>query len=182
MPLSSQKTRCSGVEFKNKIKGGGVPREYIPAVRKGVEGASGAGAAAGYPMIDFAVTLLDGHYHEVDSSALAFEIAARGAFQAAASRAGPQLLEPMMRVEVVTSENYVGDVIGDLSARRGRVTGHEARGGSHVINAMVPLGTMFGYVNSLRSMTQGRATFTMHFDHYAPVPDMVSEEVRVNLA
>ncbi len=172
----------SGFQFENKVKGGAVPREFIPAVRKGVEGAAGSGVVAGYPMIDFQVTLVDGAYHEVDSSALAFEIAARAAFRAAASRAGPQLLEPMMRVEVVTAEEYMGDVIGDLNARRGRITGMEPRSGSHIVNAMVPLATMFGYVNSLRSMTQGRATFTMHFDHYAPLPEMVSEEMRVKLA
>ncbi|MCH7930525.1 MAG: elongation factor G, partial [Proteobacteria bacterium] len=172
----------SGFRFESKIKGGGIPREFIPAVRKGIESASGAGAAAGYPMVDFAVTLLDGDSHDVDSSALAFEIAARAAFQSAASRARPILLEPMMRVEVVTSDAYMGDVIGDLNSRRGRVTGMEARGSSQVIKAMVPLVTMFGYVSSLRSMTQGRSTFTMHFDCYAPVPEMVSEELRVNSA
>ncbi len=172
----------AGFEFENKVRGGGVPREYIPAVRKSVQAAASAGAAAGYPMIDFAVTILDGAYHEVDSSALAFEIAARGAFQAAAARARPVLLEPMMRVEVVTSEQYTGDVIGDLNSRRGRVTGLETRGGSQIVNAMVPLATMFGYVSGLRSMTQGRATFTMHFDHYAPAPEMVSEELRENSA
>jgi elongation factor G len=172
----------SGFQFENKIRGGAVPREFIPAVRKGVEGAAGSGVVAGYPMIDFQVTLVDGASHEVDSSALAFEIAARAAFRTAASRAHPQLLEPMMRVEVVTAEEYMGDVIGDLNARRGRITGMEPRSGSHIVNAMVPLATMFGYVNSLRSMTQGRATFTMHFDHYAPLPEMVSEEMRVKLA
>ena len=172
----------SGFQFENKVRGGAVPREFIPAVRKGVEGAASSGVVAGYPMIDFQVTLLDGASHEVDSSALAFEIAARAAFRAAASRAGPQLLEPMMRVEVVTAEEYMGDVIGDLNARRGRITGMEPRSGSHIVNAMVPLATMFGYVNSLRSMTQGRATFTMHFDHYAPLPEMVSEEMRMKLA
>ncbi len=172
----------SGFQFENKIRGGAVPREFIPAVRKGVEGAAGSGVVAGYPMIDFQVTLVDGASHEVDSSALAFEIAARAAFRTAASRARPQLLEPMMRVEVVTAEEYMGDVIGDLNARRGRITGMEPRSGSHVVNAMVPLATMFGYVNSLRSMTQGRATFTMHFDHYAPLSEMVSEEMRVKLA
>ena len=172
----------SGFQFENKVKGGAVPREFIPAVRKGVEGAAGSGVVAGYPMIDFQVTLVDGASHDVDSSALAFEIAARAAFRTAASRARPQLLEPMMRVEVVTAEEYMGDVIGDLNARRGRITGMEPRSGSHIVNAMVPLATMFGYVNSLRSMTQGRATFTMHFDHYAPLPEMVSEEMRVKLA
>ncbi len=172
----------SGFQFENKIRGGAVPREFIPAVRKGVESAAGSGVVAGYPMIDFQVTLLDGASHDVDSSALAFEIAARAAFRTAASRARPQLLEPMMRVEVVMAEEYMGDVIGDLNARRGRITGMEPRSGSHIVNAMVPLATMFGYVNSLRSMTQGRATFTMHFDHYAPLPEMVSEEMRVKLA
>ncbi len=171
-----------GFEFVNKIVGGAIPREYIPAVQKGIEGAASAGIIAGFPLIDFKVTLSDGAYHEVDSSALAFEIAGRAALREAAQKAGPKLLEPMMRVEVVTPEEYMGDVMGDLNARRGQITGMEPRGNAQVIRAMVPLATMFGYVNNLRSITQGRATFTMHFDHYEPVPQMVSEEVRAKLA
>ncbi|MFQ5958497.1 MAG: elongation factor G [Alphaproteobacteria bacterium] len=172
----------AGVEFESKVVGGSVPREFIPAVKKGVEGAATGGIVAGFPMIDFRAVLTDGASHEVDSSALAFEIAARAAFREAAMRAGAKLLEPMMRVEVVTPEEYMGDVMGDLNARRGHITGMEPRGNAQVVNAMVPLATMFGYVNNLRSMTQGRATYTMHFDHYEPVPQMVSEEVQAKLA
>ena len=172
----------SGVEFESKVVGGSVPREFIPAVKKGVVGAATGGVVAGFPMIDFLARLTDGDSHEVDSSALAFEIAARAAFREAAMRAGAKLLEPMMRVEVVTPEDYMGDVMGDLSARRGHITGMEQRGNAQVVNAMVPLATMFGYVNNLRSMTQGRATYSMHFDHYEPVPQMVSEEVQAKLA
>ncbi len=171
-----------GFEFINKIHGGSIPREYIPAVQKGIEGAAAAGVIAGFPLIDFRVTLTDGAYHEVDSSALAFEIAGRAALREAARKAGPKLLEPMMRVEVVTPEEYMGDVMGDLNSRRGQISGMEPRGNAQVIRAMVPLATMFGYVNNLRSITQGRATFSMHFDHYASVPQMVSEEVRAKLA
>jgi len=171
-----------GFEFVNKIHGGSIPREYIPAVQKGIEGAASAGVIAGFPLIDFRVTLTDGAYHEVDSSALAFEIAGRAALREAAQKAGPKLLEPMMRVEVVTPEEYMGDVMGDLNSRRGQISGMEPRGNAQVIRAMVPLATMFGYVNNLRSITQGRATFTMHFDHYESVPQMVSEEVRAKLA
>ena len=172
----------SGVEFESTVTGGNVPREYIPAVEKGVRNAATSGVIAGYPMIDFRVELYDGDYHDVDSSALAFEIAARGAFQDLVNRASPKLLEPMMRVEVVTPEPHLGDVIGDLNSRRGQITGMEPRANAQVINAMVPLATMFGYVNNLRSMSQGRATYTMHFDHYAPVPPMVTEELRAKLA
>jgi elongation factor G len=172
----------SGIEFKSTVTGGNVPREYIPAVEKGVRNAATSGVVAGYPMIDFRVELYDGDYHDVDSSALAFEIAARAAFRDLVNRASPKLLEPMMRVEVVTPEAHMGDVIGDLNARRGQITGMEPRANAQVVNAMVPLATMFGYVNNLRSMSQGRATYTMHFDHYAPVPQMVTEELRAKLA
>jgi elongation factor G len=151
-------------------------------VKKGIEAAATAGIVAGFPMIDFRAVLYDGAYHDVDSSALAFEIAGRAAFREGALRAGARLLEPMMRVEVVTPEDYMGDVMGDLNARRGQITGMEPRGNAQVVRAMVPLATMFGYVNSLRSATQGRATYTMHFDHYATVSQMVSEEVRAKLA
>jgi elongation factor G len=172
----------AGFEFVSKITGGNVPREYIPSVKKGIEAAATAGIVAGFPMIDFRAVLYDGAYHDVDSSALAFEIAGRAAFREGALRAGARLLEPMMRVEVVTPEDYMGDVMGDLNARRGQITGMEPRGNAQVVRAMVPLATMFGYVNSLRSATQGRATYTMHFDHYATVSQMVSEEVRAKLA
>ena len=172
----------SGVTFESTVSGGNVPREFIPSVEKGVRGQSTSGFIAGYPMIDFHVELYDGDYHDVDSSAMAFEFAARKAFQELVGRASPKLLEPMMRVEVVTPEAHMGDVIGDLNSRRGQITGMEPRAKTQVVNAMVPLATMFGYVNNLRSMSQGRATYTMHFDHYAPVPQMVTEELRAKLA
>jgi len=172
----------SGVTFESKIVGGSVPKEYIPGVEKGVMSASTSGVIAGFPMIDIKTTLLDGRYHEVDSSVLAFEIATRAAFKEAAQRAGPQLLEPLMRVEVVTPEEFTGDVIGDLNSRRGQIQGMEPRANAQVIRAMVPLEKMFGYVNNLRSMTQGRATYTMYFEKYEAVPQMVSEEVRARYA
>jgi len=172
----------SGVTFESAIVGGSVPKEYVPGVEKGVMSASSSGVIAGFPMIDVKVTLLDGRYHEVDSSVLAFEIASRAAFREAAQRAGPLLLEPIMRVEVVTPEVYTGDVIGDLNSRRGQIQGMEPRANAQVIRAMVPLEKMFGYVNNLRSMTQGRATYTMHFEKYETVPQVVSEEVRARYA
>ncbi|MEX2648648.1 MAG: elongation factor G [Alphaproteobacteria bacterium] len=172
----------SGVTFESKVVGGSVPREFIPGVDKGVTSAATSGVIAGFPMIDVKTTLLDGASHEVDSSALAFEIASRAAFKEAVAKAGPQLLEPVMRVEVVTPEDYTGDVFGDLNSRRGQIQGMEPRANAQVIRAKVPLATMFGYVNNLRSMTQGRATYTMHFDSYEPVPQIVSEEVRARYA
>ncbi len=172
----------SGLTFVNEVVGGAVPKEFIPGVQKGIESAMQNGVLAGFPMIDVKVRLVDGAYHEVDSSNLAFEIAARAAFKEAAAKAGPQLLEPVMRVEVVTPEEYMGDIIGDLNSRRGQITGMEPRGNGQVVRAMVPLATMFGYVNTLRSLSQGRAQFTMHFDHYAPVPQMVAEEIRAKYA
>jgi len=159
-----------------------VPKEYVPAVEKGIRQIAASGVLAGFPVIDFKVTLYDGAYHDVDSSALAFEIAARAAFREVAPKAGAKLLEPIMRVEVVAPEEYVGDVMGDLSSRRGQLTGTEPRGNAQVINAMVPLANMFGYVNNLRSMTQGRAQYTMTFDHYAQVPQNVSDEVLAKMA
>jgi elongation factor G len=171
-----------GFKFDSKIVGGSVPKEYIPGVEKGLNSSMGNGVIAGFPMTDVKVSLIDGAYHEVDSSVLAFEIAARAAFKEGAAKAGPQLLEPMMRVEVVTPEDYMGDIIGDLNSRRGQITGMEPRGNAQVVNAMVPLATMFGYVNTLRSLSQGRAQFTMHFDHYEPVPQMVAEEIRAKYA
>ncbi len=172
----------SGIEFESSITGGSVPKEYIPAVEKGAVGASTAGVIAGFPMIDFRISLVDGASHDVDSSALAFEIAARAALREAARSAKPKLLEPLMRVEVVTPDEYLGDVIGDLNSRRGQISGMEQRGNAQVVKAMVPLATMFGYVNNLRSASQGRATYTMHFDHYEPVPNVVHEEFVAKLA
>ena len=162
--------RGAGFVFEDRVRGGAVPREFIPAVEKGIDAARQSGIVAGFPVIDFKATLVDGDAHDVDSSALAFEIAARSAFREGMLEAKPRLLEPLMRVEVVTPEEYMGDVIGDLNARRGQVSGMDTRGNARVITAMVPLATMFGYVSGLRSMTQGRATFTMHFGEYAPAP------------
>ncbi|MDX6748307.1 elongation factor G [Geminicoccaceae bacterium 1502E] len=171
-----------GFAFESKIIGGSVPKEYIPGVQKGLESAVGNGVIAGFPMTDIKAQLIDGAYHEVDSSVMAFEIAARAAFKEGIAKAGPILLEPVMRVEVVTPDEYMGDIIGDLNSRRGQVSGMEARGNAQVVNSMVPLATMFGYVNTLRSLSQGRAQFTMHFDHYEPVPQMVAEEIRAKYA
>jgi elongation factor G len=172
----------SGPQFESTIRGGAVPREFIPSVEKGILGVAAGGLLAGFPLIDFKVSLRDGASHDVDSSAMAFEIAARAAFREIAARAGIKLLEPIMRVEVVTAEVYMGDVIGDLNSRRGHLTGTESRGNATVLNAMVPLANMFGYVNTLRSITQGRAQYSMHFDHYEQVPQAVSDEVRAKLA
>jgi elongation factor G len=172
----------AGFVFENKIIGGAVPKEYVPGVDKGLKSAMANGVIAGFPVIDFKATLIDGAYHDVDSSVLAFEIAARACFREGIPKAGPKLLEPMMRVEVVTPEEYMGDVIGDLNSRRGQVTGMDQRGNARVIAAMVPLANMFGYVNNLRSMSQGRAQYSMHFDHYSEVPSNVAEEVRAKFA
>ena len=171
-----------GFLFENKVHGGSVPKEYLPGVEKGLLSGMGGGVVAGYPMIDIKVTLLDGAHHEVDSSALAFEIAARSAFNEAVLKAKPKLLEPIMRVEVVTPDNYMGDVIGDLNSRRGNIQGMEPGGKSTIISAMVPLATMFGYVNNLRSITQGRAQYSMFFDCYKHVPQMVAAEMQAKLA
>jgi elongation factor G len=172
----------SGYVFENDVVGGRVPKEYIPGVEKGLEAAHNTGVLVGFPVIDFKATLTDGAYHDVDSSALAFEIAARAAFREGIPKAGPVLLEPVMRVEVVTPEDYMGDVIGDLNSRRGQISGMDSRGNARVINAQVPLANMFGYVNTLRSMSQGRAQFTMHFDHYERVPQAVADEDRAKMA
>jgi elongation factor G len=158
-----------GFQFESKIVGGSVPKEYIPGVEKGLESSMSNGVVAGFPMIDFKATLIDGAYHDVDSSVLAFEIAARAAFREGLPKCSPVLLEPVMKVEVVTPEEYMGDVIGDLSSRRGQVTGMDSRGNARVVDAMVPLASMFGYVNTLRSMSQGRAQYSMQFDHYEQV-------------
>jgi len=167
--------------FESTIVGGSVPKEYIPGVEKGLLQASGTGIIAGFPVIDYKVTLFDGAYHDVDSSVLAFEIAAKAAFREGIAKADPRLLEPIMRVEVVTPEEYMGDIIGDLNSRRGQVSGMDQRGNARVVNAMVPLASMFGYVNTLRSMSQGRAQFTMQFDHYEQVPTHIADEVRAKL-
>ena len=172
----------SGYVFEDKVRGGNIPKDYIPGVKKGFEGAMSAGIMSGFPVTDMKVTLVDGAHHDVDSSVMAFEIASRAAFREAAAMAKPQLLEPMMRVEVVTPDKYLGDIIGDLNSRRGNVGGMEQRGNTRVINALVPLAAMFGYVNTLRSMSQGRAQFTMHFDQYKVVPNQVSEEIQTRLA
>jgi elongation factor G len=171
-----------GFEFVNQVVGGNVPKEYIPGVQKGVQSVVESGVLAGFPMLDVKVTLTDGAYHDVDSSVMAFEIASRAAFREGALKAGPKLLEPIMKVEVVTPDDYVGGIIGDLTSRRGQVRGQETRGNASVISAMVPLANMFGYVNNLRSMSQGRAQFTMQFDHYALAPQGVAEEVKAKFA
>ena len=172
----------SGFEFENKIVGGNVPKEYVPGVEKGIRSVLDTGVIAGFPMLDLKVTLTDGAYHDVDSSVMAFEIASRAAFREAALKASPVLLEPVMKVEVVTPEEYMGDVNGDLASRRGQIFGTEQRGNALAINAMVPLANMFGYVNNLRSMSQGRAQYTMQFDHYEKVPKAEADEVRAKLA
>ncbi len=172
----------SGFEFDSKIVGGNVPKEYIPGVKKGLDQARESGILTGFPVIDFTAKLVDGAYHDVDSNVMTFEIAARAAFREAMGKASPKLLEPIMRVEVVTPEDYMGDVIGDLNSRRGQISGTEQRGNATVIQAMVPLANMFGYVNNLRSMSQGRAQYSMFFDHYAQVPQAVSDEIRAKLA
>ena len=171
-----------GYQFVSKVVGGSVPKEYIPGVEKGLESARETGVIAGFPVIDFRVTLVDGASHDVDSSVMAFEIASRAAFREAVPKSAPKLLEPVMKVEVVTPEEYMGDIIGDLNSRRGQVGGMDQRGNARVIDAMVPLANMFGYINTLRSASQGRAQFSMQFDHYAKVPEAVAEEVRANLA
>ncbi len=167
----------SGFEFEDAVKGGTVPREYIPAVEKGVKEALDSGVLAGYPIVDVKVTLYDGSFHEVDSSEIAFKIAGSMAFKEACTKASPILLEPIMKVEVVTPDEFMGDVIGNLSARRGKVLGMEGRSGAQVIEARVPLKEMFGYATDLRSMTQGRATYTMQFSHYEPAPQGISDEI-----
>jgi elongation factor G len=174
--------RGQGVVFKDEVKGGNVPKEYIPSVEKGIREIAATGSKIGFPIIDFTATLTDGAYHDVDSSALAFEITARGAMREAAQKSGIKILEPIMKVEVVTPEDYLGDVIGDMNSRRGQIQGTDSRGNAQVVEAMVPLANMFGYVNQLRSFTQGRAQYTMQFSHYDEVPANVAEEVVAKLA
>ena len=171
-----------GYGFTNSIVGGSVPKEFIPGVEKGIMQAKDTGVIAGFPVIDFEVELIDGASHDVDSSVLAFEIAARAAFREAVEKAAPRLLEPVMKVEVITPEDYVGDIIGDLNSRRGNVGGMDQRGNARAIDAMVPLANMFGYINTLRSMSQGRAQYSMQFDHYEQVPQAVAEEVKAKMA
>jgi elongation factor G len=174
--------RGSGFVFTDNVKGGNVPKEYIPSVEKGMRETAQTGSLIGFPIIDFEVQLIDGKYHDVDSSALAFEICARGAMREAAQKAGIILLEPIMKVEVVTPEDYLGDVIGDINSRRGQIQGTDSRGNAQAVEAIVPLANMFGYVNELRSFTQGRAQYTMQFSHYDEVPANVAEEVKAKLA
>ena len=172
----------AGFEFKNSVVGGSVPKEFIPGVEKGFRSAMESGPLSGFPVIDLKAELYDGDSHDVDSSVMAFEIASRAAFREGVLKAKPALLEPVMRVEVVTPEEYMGDIIGDLNSRRGDVTSMDQQGNARVVSAMVPLANMFGYVNTLRSQSQGRAQFTMHFDHYSEIPQTVSDEVRERLA
>jgi elongation factor G len=164
--------------FENKVVGGSVPREYIPAVEKGVKEAAESGVLAGYPVTDLKVTLFDGSYHEVDSNEMAFKMAASMGFKEGVQKGNPILLEPMMKVEIVAPEEYVGEVMGQINSRRGTIQGMEARSGNaQAVRAMVPLGEMFGYATQLRSATQGRGVFNMEFDHYAPVAQSVTEEI-----
>jgi len=172
----------AGAEFESRIVGGNIPKEYIPGVEKGIGQVAETGVLAGFPLIDYKVELIDGAYHDVDSSVMAFEIAGRAAFREGCQKAGLQLLEPIMAVEISTPEEYMGDIIGDLNSRRGQIEGTESRGPATVVKGAVPLANMFGYVNNLRSMSQGRAQFTMQFSHYAPVPQAVSDEVISKLA
>jgi elongation factor G len=174
--------RGSGFVFKDEIKGGNIPKEYIPAIEKGFRETALTGSLVGFPIIDFEVLLYDGAYHDVDSSALAFEITARAAMREAAQKSGIKLLEPIMKVEVVTPEDYLGDVIGDINSRRGQIQGTDSRGNAQTVEAMVPLANMFGYVNQLRSFTQGRAQYSMQFSHYDEVPPNVADEVKAKLA
>jgi elongation factor G len=174
--------RGSGIIFKDEIKGGNIPKEYIPAIEKGMRETAASGSLVGFPIIDFEILLYDGAYHDVDSSALAFEITGRAAMREAAQKSGIKLLEPIMKVEVVTPEEFMGDVIGDLNSRRGQIQGTDSRGNAQVVEAMVPLANMFGYVNQLRSFTQGRAQYTMQFSHYDEVPANVAAEVKAKLA
>ena len=174
--------RGSGIIFNDNVKGGNIPKEYIPSVEKGMRETAASGSLVGFPIIDFEIELYDGAYHDVDSSALAFEIAGRAAMREAAQKAGIKLLEPIMKVEVVSPEEYLGDVIGDMNSRRGQIQGTDSRGNAQVVEAMVPLANMFGYVNQLRSFTQGRANYSMFFSHYEEVPANVAAEVKEKLA
>jgi elongation factor G len=171
-----------GYSFESRIVGGAVPKEYIPGVEKGINSVMDSGPLAGFPVIDFKVSLIDGKYHDVDSSVLAFEIEGRMGMSEGMKKAGAKLLEPVMKVEVITPEEYTGGIIGDLTSRRGQVTGQEPRGNAVAINCFVPLANMFGYINNLRSMSSGRANFSMQFDHYDPVPQNISDEIQAKFA
>jgi elongation factor G len=172
----------SGFEFVDDVKGGAIPREFIPAIEKGLKAEKEGGLLIGFPVIDFRATVVDGDSHDVDSSTMAFEIAARAAFRELGTKGVVRLLEPIMKVEVVTPDDFLGGVIGDLNSRRGHVHGTDTRGNAQIITAMVPLANMFGYINNLRSMTQGRAQYTMQFDHYEQVPQAVAQEVQAKFA
>ena len=170
--------RGSGVLFENKIIGGAIPKEYIPAVEKGIKEAAESGVLAGYPVVDIRVTLTDGSFHEVDSSEMAFKLAGSMAFKEGVQKGGPVLLEPMMKVEVVVPEEYLGEIIGQVNSRRGNVLGMDMRpGNAQSVRGMIPLGEMFGYATELRSATQGRGVFSMEFDHYQPVSESVMQEM-----
>jgi elongation factor G len=171
-----------GYSFESRIVGGSIPKEYIPGVEKGIKSVMDSGPLAGFPVIDFKVALIDGKFHDVDSSVLAFEIAARMAMREGMRKAGAKLLEPIMKVEVITPEEYTGGIIGDLTSRRGQVTGQEPRGNAIAVDVFVPLANMFGYINNLRSMSSGRANFSMAFDHYEPVPQNISDEIQAKFA
>ena len=177
MVINLEPAPGEGFDFVNNIKGGVIPSEFLPAVEQGIEEALESGVKAGYPMVDVRVELIDGSYHDVDSSEMAFKVAGSRAVQEAAKKANPVLLEPLMSVEVVVPEDFMGDVIGDLSRRRGKVQGQEQRGNAFVVQAFVPLGEMFGYATDLRSSTQGRATYTMQFERYEQVPDNIAQEI-----
>ena len=174
--------RGSGITFSDEVKGGNIPKEYIPSVEKGMRETAETGSLIGFPIIDFDIRVYDGAYHDVDSSALAFEIAGRAAMREAAQKSGIKLLEPIMKVEVITPEDYLGDVIGDLNSRRGQIQGTDTRGIAQAVDAMVPLANMFGYVNELRSFSQGRAQYSMQFSHYEEVPSNVAEEIKEKMA
>ena len=167
----------AGITFESKIVGGAVPKEYIKPVEAGVREAAASGILGGYPMVDIHVILVDGSYHEVDSSEVAFHVAGSMGFKNAVEKAGPVLLEPLEKVEITTPDEYLGDVMGDVSSRRGKIDGMNPKDGIHVLNAFIPLSEMFGYATDLRSKTQGRATYSMQFDHYAQVPESVKEQV-----
>jgi elongation factor G len=171
----------AGIEFVDEVKGGNIPREFIPAVEKGVKEASETGVVAGYPVIDVRVRLYDGSYHDVDSSEIAFKVAGSMAFKDAVMKAKPHVLEPLMKVEVVVPEDFMGTVMGNLSSRRGRILGSDLRGAMQAIKSEVPLSEMFGYATELRSMTEGRGSFTMEFAHYSPLPQMLTENLKTNL-
>jgi elongation factor G len=171
------KERNAGIEFVNSVVGGSVPKEYIPAVEKGIKVQADTGVLAGFPTVDFKYSLVDGKYHDVDSSALAFEIAAKACFREGMKKAGPVILEPIMDVEVTTPQDHVGDVVGDLNRRRGVIQSQDMAGTSVIVRAHVPLKEMFGYISNLRGMTKGRASFSMQFHHYDPVPRNVADEI-----